>query len=198
MTSEVTDARRTDTRERVLSVAATLFSERGYAGTSIRDISEVLGLSKAALYYHFKSKDEILAAMVEEPIEAIRGALEEPRDVTTPEGRQEFIRSILNAMTTCDPEVLAVFKDPQLQGVIGQEIAGSGITNVLAIELAKGLSGTDDVTQIQPEHLLRATAAVGTGQTLIDTWHLVYGHIQKFTPENIDYITATVSRTLEG
>lgn len=198
MSQEVTDARRTDTRERVLSVAATLFSERGYAGTSIRDIAEVLGLSKAALYYHFKSKEEILAAMVEEPIAAIRGALEEPRDVTTAEGRQDFIRAVLVAMTQCDAEVLAVFKDPQLQGVIGQEVAGSGISNVLAIALAKGLSGTDDVAAIEPEHLLRATAAVGTGQTLIDAWHLVYGQVEKFTPENIDYITDTVSRTLEG
>jgi AcrR family transcriptional regulator len=192
------DARRTDTRERIIDVAAKMFSTRGYAATSIRDIAEELGVTKAALYYHFTSKDEILHALVDIPIESIRRALEQPRDTSTPQGRRAFVYSVLEAMAECDPEAIAVFKDPQLQAFIGVEIAGSGITNVLAIELAKGLSGTDDPAKIEHEHLLRATAAVGTGQTLIDTWHLVYGEVQKFTPENLEYITDTVCRTLEA
>jgi Bacterial regulatory proteins, tetR family len=48
------------TRARILEVAQELFTERGYAGTSIADIAGELGTSKAALYYHFKSKEQIL------------------------------------------------------------------------------------------------------------------------------------------
>ncbi|WP_329374929.1 TetR/AcrR family transcriptional regulator [Streptomyces sp. NBC_01483] len=56
--------RRTDTRQRAQSVALQLFTEHGYDGTSLRMIAERLNITKAALYYHFKSKDEILAAVL--------------------------------------------------------------------------------------------------------------------------------------
>jgi hypothetical protein len=42
-----------DTRARILDAARTLFAERGYAGTSMRDLADALGMTKAALYYHF-------------------------------------------------------------------------------------------------------------------------------------------------
>lgn len=48
------------TRERILEIALELFIEEGYDKTSIRDIAERLGTTKAALYYYFKSKSEIL------------------------------------------------------------------------------------------------------------------------------------------
>jgi AcrR family transcriptional regulator len=51
------------TRERILDVALDLFTEKGFDGTSLREISERLGLTKAALYYHFASKDDILMAL---------------------------------------------------------------------------------------------------------------------------------------
>lgn len=53
-------ARAGSTRERILDIALELFTERGYDKTSIRDIAERLGTTKAALYYHFKSKADIL------------------------------------------------------------------------------------------------------------------------------------------
>jgi AcrR family transcriptional regulator len=48
------------TRERILEVALDLFIRKGYAATSMREIAEPLGISKAALYYHFRSKGHIL------------------------------------------------------------------------------------------------------------------------------------------
>ena len=52
-----------DTRERILDVALDLFTEQGFDGTSLREIAERLGVTKAALYYHFESKDDILLAL---------------------------------------------------------------------------------------------------------------------------------------
>jgi AcrR family transcriptional regulator len=52
-----------DTREQILDVALDLFVERGYDNTSLREIAERMGFSKAALYYHFPSKDAILMAL---------------------------------------------------------------------------------------------------------------------------------------
>jgi AcrR family transcriptional regulator len=51
------------TRERILDVALDLFTEKGYDGTSLREIAERLGVTKAALYYHFASKEDILMAL---------------------------------------------------------------------------------------------------------------------------------------
>ena len=52
--------RRGDTRERILDVALELFNEQGYDKTSLREIAERLGVTKAALYYHFERKEDIL------------------------------------------------------------------------------------------------------------------------------------------
>lgn len=61
-----------DTRQRILDVALELFGEHGYAGTSVADITKRLGISKAALYYHFTAKDEILEALVAAPMAGFR------------------------------------------------------------------------------------------------------------------------------
>jgi AcrR family transcriptional regulator len=51
------------TRERILDVALDLFVEKGFDGTSLREIAEELGITKAAIYYYFASKDDILMAL---------------------------------------------------------------------------------------------------------------------------------------
>src|SRR5262249_59685865 len=57
------DSRSGNTRERILDVALDLFIAQGFDGTSLREIAQRLGLTKAALYYHFTSKDDILMAL---------------------------------------------------------------------------------------------------------------------------------------
>lgn len=51
--------------QRVLAAALDLFSEHGFEGTSLQDIADRLGVTKAAVYYHFRSKDDLLLALVE-------------------------------------------------------------------------------------------------------------------------------------
>jgi AcrR family transcriptional regulator len=63
-----------DTRERILAVASELFTEQGYEGTSLREIADRLDITKAALYYHFRSKDEILETLLE-PFDTLLGDL---------------------------------------------------------------------------------------------------------------------------
>lgn len=56
---------RTAGAQRVLDSALELFSEHGFEGTSLQDIADRLGVTKAAVYYHFHTKDEILLALVQ-------------------------------------------------------------------------------------------------------------------------------------
>ena len=60
---EVNSEKASDTRERLLDIALELFIEQGYDKTSLRQIAERLGFSKAAIYYHFASKEDILMAL---------------------------------------------------------------------------------------------------------------------------------------
>jgi AcrR family transcriptional regulator len=80
------------TRTRIQEVALDLFAERGYDQTSLREIADRLGVTKAALYYHFKTKEDILASTLEdylaEVYELIEWAREQPR---TPASRHELL-----------------------------------------------------------------------------------------------------------
>jgi AcrR family transcriptional regulator len=64
-----TAARRRIVENEIVEHAARLFAERGFAGTSVQDIADAVGVSRPALYYYFKSKDELLASLVTEVTE---------------------------------------------------------------------------------------------------------------------------------
>ncbi|MEH3075577.1 MAG: helix-turn-helix domain containing protein [Quadrisphaera sp.] len=55
-----------ETREEILRVALDLFTRQGFEGTSIRDLSQALGVTKSALYYHFPSKEAIIRTLVDD------------------------------------------------------------------------------------------------------------------------------------
>jgi AcrR family transcriptional regulator len=61
----------TDTKQRILDTAERLFAERGYAATSLRHIIAAAGVNLAAVHYHFRSKQELLKAVVARRIEPI-------------------------------------------------------------------------------------------------------------------------------
>ena len=56
---------RGETRQRILDAALRHFAEHGYAGTSIRDLADELGVTKAAVHYHFAAKEQIVLALLE-------------------------------------------------------------------------------------------------------------------------------------
>ena len=57
-----------DTKERILEAALELFSQNGYAGTNIRELSASLGLVKSGVYKHYESKEAIWNALLDEMI----------------------------------------------------------------------------------------------------------------------------------
>jgi AcrR family transcriptional regulator len=77
--SAADDCDNTESRERILRSAQALFAQRGYDGTSLKAIAENVGVSTPALYWHFRSKDDIYLAavekMLEDFLEAVRAAV---------------------------------------------------------------------------------------------------------------------------
>ncbi|MBU4216182.1 MAG: TetR/AcrR family transcriptional regulator [Actinobacteria bacterium] len=65
-TAEAGTRRRGNTRAEIQQAALGRFTEQGYDKTSLREIAEDLGITKAAVYYHFRSKDEILESLMGE------------------------------------------------------------------------------------------------------------------------------------
>ena len=71
-----------DTRQRLIEVAVDLFTRHSFAGTSLQMIADEMGFTKAAIYYHFRTREELLAAVVEpifEQLSAIITAAESQR-----------------------------------------------------------------------------------------------------------------------
>ncbi len=73
--AKVVELRRTpDTRDRVLQVAQALFAERGYRGTSLRDIAKRIGIKAPSLLHHFPSKQQLYIAVIERMFENLEDA----------------------------------------------------------------------------------------------------------------------------
>ncbi len=73
--AKVVELRRpTDTRDRVLQVAQALFAERGYRGTSLRDIAKRIGIKAPSLLHHFPSKQQLYLAVLDKMFESLEDA----------------------------------------------------------------------------------------------------------------------------
>ena len=57
-----------DTKERILAAALEMFSQNGYAGTNIRELSASLGLVKSGIYKHYESKEAIWDALLDQMV----------------------------------------------------------------------------------------------------------------------------------
>jgi AcrR family transcriptional regulator len=62
-------------RDAILDTSAKLFSQQGYTGVSIRDIAQACGMTNAALYYHFRNKEDLFLAMLQRDHDKAMAAL---------------------------------------------------------------------------------------------------------------------------
>ncbi|PJM95815.1 TetR family transcriptional regulator [Streptomyces sp. CB01373] len=96
--------RRGNTRQRIQDVALELFAEQGYEKTSLREIAERLDVTKAALYYHFKTKEEILVSLFESLTRPMEDLIEWGRlQPHTLETKQEIVRRYDQALAGAAP-----------------------------------------------------------------------------------------------
>jgi AcrR family transcriptional regulator len=86
-----------DTRSRILDTALELFSEQGFEGTTLQQIADRLDVTKAALYYHFRSKDDLLLALVTPAIAGLEELLHTHEGLPdTPAQRRRFVEDYLD------------------------------------------------------------------------------------------------------
>ncbi|HVW31575.1 MAG TPA: helix-turn-helix domain-containing protein [Acidimicrobiia bacterium] len=87
-----------ETRARILEVAAELFTEQGYEATSLRQIADRLGFTKAALYYHFQSKEQLFAALIEPAETILTGFIDRLEAAAGVEGWAEALDWVITSM----------------------------------------------------------------------------------------------------
>lgn len=100
------------TRDRILDVALELFSARGYEGTSIRDIAEQMEMTKAAVFYHFPAKEDLLAAILGPAMARVGHVLEQHGPVNDVQERREFVTALVDVVAEVGPQVVMMLSDP--------------------------------------------------------------------------------------
>lgn len=144
----------TGTKQDILARARELFARHGYDGTSIRQLTSSLGITPAAMYYHFASKHEVLEGIMAGFIEGGDRLLEGLRSLGRgPETIRPALEGYFDLLADDVSVFRLVFNDAAIQqGPIGQEIRQQ------AREFFGHLVGDDP----EVAERIRAAAAVGT------------------------------------
>lgn len=165
------DGRTTDTRERIQQAAIELFMRQGFANTSLQDIAGRLGLTKAALYYHFPSKAELIASVLRPAIDDVNAFLDDaeraelsPREVLERFFDLNYEHRAVFAALILDPAGLAAVDAvgwvARLATGFQRLLAGPDATpeqRIRAIMAANGLSRCATLLTDVPYDELRAT-----------------------------------------
>jgi len=85
------DPRYSETQRRTIDAAMDLFAEHGVSGTSFQMIADAVGVTKAAIYHQFKTKDAIVLAVAEVGLSPLEDALAEAEQQPTPEAQRELL-----------------------------------------------------------------------------------------------------------
>ncbi|MFI7100696.1 TetR/AcrR family transcriptional regulator [Streptomyces sp. NPDC050161] len=134
------------TREDILRVALKLFTEKGFEATSIRDISEALGLTKSALYYHFRNKEEIVVSLMagrRADLDALVAWITaQPRTPDLPQ------RAALRWMTDTTTEHLQAMRLAQANQPLMRRLAGEGKDVRSAFDTVVDLLAGEDASTV--------------------------------------------------
>ena len=103
-----------DSRAEILRVARELFVAQGFAATTTRELAEGLGFTKAALYYHFRTKDDLLSALAEPIIERLRTLVTQTPLRATASGRRALLAAYID-VAAADLDLIRVLtQDPSV------------------------------------------------------------------------------------
>ena len=85
------DHGRQDTRQRLIDVAVELFIRHSYAGTSLQMIADELGFTKAAIYHHFRTREQLLDAVVSPILERLKTVITEAEQLRGVHARADHL-----------------------------------------------------------------------------------------------------------
>ena len=130
-----------NTKDKILEEALKLFAQSGYMGTSMNDIASKLGVTKAALYKHYKSKQEILDSIIDKMNEL---DMERVKRYEMPEGdlekvtaeyKVQFLHWTEEEFSSCFRKMLTLeqYREPQMAQLYQNYLAGGPLTYIEAL-----------------------------------------------------------------
>lgn len=129
-------AERAARRQRIQQAARTVFSERGFAGTSIEQVARASQLSVGAIYLYFKSKEDLYVSLLEDSLLLFDAELTQLAHHTAAADRLQATWTYLVTWTERDPEgarILRLLAQPGLGTALSSEVigaVGAGLTRV--------------------------------------------------------------------
>lgn len=151
-----------ETRGRLLDTALGLFTLHGVEGTSLQMIADALGVTKAAVYYHFKAKDEITEAVAEPALREFTAILDHAATIARPGPRTDYVIDEFVDLVVRNRVLMAVVcSDPGLLRVIDRVVHG---TEAVMPRLPQMLAGPDaDEGALLSAHIALAGIAMAGG-----------------------------------
>jgi AcrR family transcriptional regulator len=97
-----------DTRQRFIDVAVRLFNQHSFAGTSLQMIADEVGVTKAAVYHHFRTREALLDAVVAPVLGQLRSTIEAAEAQRTPHARAEHMLTGFVALAVQNRSIIPV------------------------------------------------------------------------------------------
>ncbi|MCL4683258.1 TetR/AcrR family transcriptional regulator [Myxococcota bacterium] len=159
-------------RERILDVASQVFAERGFAGAGVDHLAERSGIAKTAIYYHFGSKEGLLAAVAERTaaawIEGISNSALQAGD--DPAARLDRALAGMRALLEETPQILRLLQFLTLELADEKPEIRATLQAILARARAAIVTGLNDALGVE---LPRADEVAGVVLALLDGIALV-------------------------
>ncbi|MGB3439289.1 MAG: TetR family transcriptional regulator [Actinophytocola sp.] len=161
-------ATRGDTRTRLLNTALGLFTVHGVEGTSLQMIADELGVTKAAVYYHFRTKDEITEAVAEPALRELSAILDHAATIRRHGVRVDYVLDGLVDLVVRNRILVAVFcSDPGIARAIERSLHGE--ENVMTRLPAMLVPPDADEAAVVSAHVALAGVALAGGSPALMT-----------------------------
>jgi len=194
-----------DTRDRALQVAQALFAERGYRGTSLRDIAKRIGVKAPSLLHHFPSKQQLYLAVLDQVFASVEDAAK--AIVWTRESRQERMRQAVADMVdfiASHPDLVRImWKEMADESGVGRQVLKRRLPPLFSTAIKFIFRGQRDGefrSEIDPLHFMWGLNAITIGYFAIAAMIRRLWNINLLEPAMIDRrkreLTDMVERTL--
>ena len=176
----------------MLDAAAAVFAEQGFEGSRVAQIAQAAGLSVGAIYNHYESKAELLAAVVERHSAAELGQLlagEQATgvlDLIAAQGRRLEERT--PAAPLLAEVILAARRDPDVARILSREVAGR--EELLSEFVRFGQAAGEVIDDVDPEVVARFCLMLGLGSLLVGAIGL--------PPSDPDAWASFITRLVDG
>lgn len=186
-------------REQLLEAALALFSERGYRGTSVRDITRHAGVTEAVLYHYFANKVDLWAAVLATyaPFSRVADILAETDAAPVEESLRALGYELLRLLRAREKLMLALVSEAPTEPDVARVLDGflRGVTD----ELTSALARRQERGEIAPDVDTRAAARAVQGALLVRfllTSLLPHPPGEALDREMVDALVATLVRGL--